>query len=215
MKDVVVKGHRESISVARADGCGAIPEAQWFVWRVLRRWLSQAAVALATLAISVGGVTAVQAADCPPNAPYPPAQCTPSVSTTTPFAGGPLTLSGTGFAPGTPVGIDLFSVVVHLATVTTDGSGNLTKTVTIPADTERGAHTIKLIGSDPGGAPRVLEVRISVVAPGPGGEEPGQGELPGTGVSGLALIGALGGILVGAGGLTWLLVQRRRRSNAS
>lgn len=213
MKDVVVKGHRQSISVARADGRGAIPEAQWFVWRVLCRWLSRVGVALAVLAISVGGVTTAQAAGCPPSTPYPPTQCGIEVSTTTPFAGGPLTISASGFAPGTPVSLDLFSVVVNLGTGTTDGSGKLTKKVTIPADIERGNHTIKASGKGSDGSSLVLEVKVTVIEPGSGGEEPG-GELPGTGVSQLALIGALGGILVATGVLTWLLVQRHRRSNA-
>ena len=87
---------------------------------------------------------------------------TPTVDNATPAAGGAVTVSGGGFAPATQLTIELHSTPVVLGTTTTDAYGNYSATVTIPADTAPGAHSIVVSGLDPDGAPRSVSVAITV-----------------------------------------------------
>lgn len=58
--------------------------------------------------------------------------------------GDSLTLTGTGFPAGSAVVAELFSDPVHLGTTVTDASGGFRMTVTVPAGTAPGPHTIRV-----------------------------------------------------------------------
>jgi hypothetical protein len=92
----------------------------------------------------------------------PPA---PSVDTTAPVAGGPITVTGGGFMPATELTIELHSTPVVLGTTTTDGSGNYAANVVIPADTPPGAHQLVVTGLGPDGEMRSVSTDITVVEP--------------------------------------------------
>lgn len=89
---------------------------------------------------------------------------TPRVSTAAPTAGGTMTISGDGFAPGASLTIVLHSDPVALATATADANGAYSVTVTIPAGTTAGTHQIVVSGLGPDGQPRESVVTIEVQA---------------------------------------------------
>ena len=76
-------------------------------------------------------------------------------------AGGELTVTGSGFGPGeTGIRLELRSdPVVLAANLTADASGVVTATVTVPAGTPAGRHTLVLVG-----AGRTLTQEITVTA---------------------------------------------------
>ena len=117
----------------------------------MRRFLAAAA---ALLLLGLGSQTVL--AQYQPNG-------TLTLSSGSADPGSEVTVSGTGFAPGSPVQIIIESASLQLATVTTDSSGAFSNTVTIPA-TLAGVHTISAIGVDPGGSLRVLSSPITVSA---------------------------------------------------
>ncbi|MGZ5385251.1 MAG: hypothetical protein ACXWH0_14880 [Acidimicrobiia bacterium] len=130
-----------------------------------------------------------------------------AVSQVTPTAGGPVTISGSGFAPLSPVQITIESSPVLLSTITADSTGAFATQVTIPASFA-GAHTIFAIGTDSTGSVRVLAAPVSVVGVGPPGEIPSTDAAPNRSDPFVfALAGA--GIVLMTGIL--LLVTRRRR----
>jgi len=106
---------------------------------------------------------------------------------------------GDGFMPDSDVDVTLHSTPVHLGTFTTDASGAFTATVTIPADTAAGAHTIVLTGTSPNGQPATVDLALTVQDP--------TGTLPHTGGSPFPLA-ATGLLLIAVGTLT----ARTRRS---
>jgi len=64
---------------------------------------------------------------------------------TTVAAGGQLQIAGSGFAAGQPLTVQLHSDPVTIATIAADANGAFATTVTIPASTPAGAHTITLL----------------------------------------------------------------------
>jgi hypothetical protein len=97
-----------------------------------------------------------------------PASCgspVPVVDTTSPVAGGTITVSGGGFAASTELRIELHSDPVLLGTVLSHADGSYSGTVVIPVDTVPGEHSIVVSGLDPNGQPRSVEVAITVTAP--------------------------------------------------
>ena len=64
-------------------------------------------------------------------------------------AGKTVTVKGTGFAPESTVTITLHSEPVEVDTATTDASGDFTATVTVPATTEAGDHTVVAASNTP------------------------------------------------------------------
>jgi hypothetical protein len=86
-----------------------------------------------------------------------------TLSSTTPTAGGHLTVSGAGFASDSQVQVTIESEPVLLATVITDSAGAFTEVVTIPASLS-GEHMIIATGTDPAGSVRVLASTVVVAA---------------------------------------------------
>ena len=121
------------------------------------------------------------ASACPPTATSgrwrrcPPAWTTwrarPSVvepgataSASSVIAGGSVTISGVGFAPGETVDVTLHSTPVALGSFTADDAGAVEAPVAIPAVHRAGVHTIELVGQTSGVE---ASVEIEVVAAGP------------------------------------------------
>ena len=132
------------------------------------------------------------------------------VSSSTVTAGGQITISGNGWKAGSTVTLTLNSTPVALGTATVDASGAFTKTVTIPADTTAGTHTITVSGTDPAGAPRTVSVTITVSAAATTAA-PAASTLPRTGSSSMPItLAGLALLVLGA----LLVLQGRRRVNA-
>lgn len=149
-------------------------------------------------------------------------------------AGATVEVSGSGFAAGAELRVELHSTPVELGTATTDGAGAFRASMTIPADTEPGAHTLVVIGD--GDVRASAELTVTAAAGGgetPGGEAPGDGgagaggpdaEPAGSGSAsesgGLASTGAdalpfvIGGALLLGSGLVLMLARRRRNGDA-
>ncbi|MFJ4167054.1 collagen binding domain-containing protein [Microbacterium sp. NPDC089698] len=69
-----------------------------------------------------------------------------SLSVATVPPGAAVHVTGSGFAPGEPVQVELHSTPISLGTVTAGADGVVDTTVTIPADAPAGAHRIVLTG---------------------------------------------------------------------
>lgn len=111
--------------------------------------------------------------------------------------GDTITLKGAGYQSGEALEIWLLSTPVQLATVTADASGTFSVTVTIPASTPPGAHTLEVRGAQSGVFARSFTVYGALPQTGPG---------PSVG-----LIAAAAFALVGVGAM---LIRRGRRGHA-
>ena len=151
-----------------------------------------------------------------------------TVEPSTVEAGKTIAVTGTGFAPESAVTLTLHSEPVEVGTATTDASGAFTATVTVPATTEAGAHTLVAStatplaeasaaltvtappapapSDDPGAAPSAQPS----AAPSPAPEQGGKGGLARTGSHGL-LAGAFALVAAGAG---TAFIRRSRRAKA-
>ena len=132
-------------------------------------------------------------------------------SSLTPTAGGTMTVSGSGFAPNSPVQIVITSTPVLLDTVGTDSSGAFSAEITIPVDLV-GAHTLTATGTDPQGSVRVLSTDITVIAP----PLPATSTVPGVAAPqdrSDSMVFALAGmgIVLMTGGLLYSTRRRRQR----
>jgi hypothetical protein len=63
-----------------------------------------------------------------------------------------VTVTGSGWEPGSTVDVELHSTPVALGSVVADSSGTISQSFTVPATTELGAHTISLTGTPAGGS---------------------------------------------------------------
>ncbi|MGW4803303.1 hypothetical protein [Kitasatospora sp. NPDC004272] len=95
--------------------------------------------------------------------------------------GGSITITGGGYQPGGTVELTLHSTPVVLGQVTADGSGSFTTTVTLPAGTAAGTHTIQATGPDARGGTRVDSLTVEVAAADNGGGNSGGGSSDGKG----------------------------------
>lgn len=77
-------------------------------------------------------------------------------------AGQPVPIAGGGFIRNGRIRVVLRSEPVLLAETTADANGNVSLTVTLPADTTPGSHTITLEGEAPDGTPRLVVYTIEV-----------------------------------------------------
>ena len=112
-----------------------------------------------------------------------------------------VTISGTGFAAGSPVSLGIYSTPTPLGEVITDASGAFSTTISIPKFT--GHHTVVAAGTDPAGLPLFLSARTTISTP-PSG-------LAFTGDSGSAGSLALALELLIAGLAVWLVAAARKR----
>jgi LPXTG-motif cell wall-anchored protein len=128
-----------------------------------------------------------------------------TISPTSVKAGGSLTVDSSGWKASSSVTITLHSDPVVLGTVNSDASGAVHSTVTVPAGTAPGAHTIVATGSDAGGTPQEVSTNVTVTAASSGG---GGGSLPRTG----AAVGALALVGLGLFGGGALLSRARKRA---
>jgi hypothetical protein len=80
-------------------------------------------------------------------------------------AGQGIPVAGGGFIRNGRVRVVLRSEPVVLAETTADTNGNVSLTVTLPADTTPGSHTITLEGEAPDGTPRLVVYTIEVSRP--------------------------------------------------
>jgi titin len=78
-------------------------------------------------------------------------------------AGGKVTLSGEGFAPGSNATAGMYSTPVTLGVGTANAQGVMSVDVTIPSGTT-GSHTLILLGSDNSGGVVALTKTITVIA---------------------------------------------------
>jgi tripartite-type tricarboxylate transporter receptor subunit TctC len=165
---------------------------------------------VALVAISIGGVLwASPAFAYGPNAP------TLTGNTTTVGPGGTITLNGTGFQPGETVTLQLFSTPVTLGASMANSQGAFTTTVTIPANTTPGNHTIVATGNTSGATASFAIVVTGASATGgstTGGASSG-GSLAFTGAD-IAAMAGIGAIALALGGML-VFAGRRRRVTAS
>ncbi|GMA32449.1 family 20 glycosylhydrolase [Litorihabitans aurantiacus] len=115
-----------------------------------------------------GAVTLSDGRTAPFTAEVRGAPASLTVDPTTAAQGTEVTVTGQGFAAGEPVALELHSEVVALATVTADAAGNVSATVTIPADAPVGDHSVVAVGGvSAQRAEAPLKVTLAV-APAPG-----------------------------------------------
>lgn len=102
-----------------------------------------------------------------------PEQPSVSLGSVSVAAGASVSVEGADFAAGVALRIELRSTPVLLGTVTTDAAGTFRTTVTVPAGTAPGAHSLVLI--DPDGVETAAAITVTA-APGGGGGDQGGGD---------------------------------------
>ena len=146
--------------------------------------------------------------------------------------GGTVTVTGSGFAPGETVALELHSDVVALGETTADATGAVSAVVTVPASAPVGAHHIVAIGRT---SQRTASTALAVTAAEASGGGAGDGATGGSPAGGAAApvgssgaapseLAATGGAFAGGGVLlaaagaiaagAALIARRRSRSVA-
>lgn len=148
-------------------------------------------------------------ATAPATAQYPPANEGQQVSPTEARPGEPVTVTGGGFAPNSPVTTSFDTQVLGTTVARTDGT--FTTTITIPANATPGAHTITSSGTNPDGTPRRLTSTVTVL----GVAVNRGGTLPRTGIAGSLPLAVAGTLLIGVGSVAVRAARRRSRSTDS
>jgi LPXTG-motif cell wall-anchored protein len=141
------------------------------------------------------------ASDCPTAELQLAAQADPATLS----PGQSTNFTAVGFAPNSDVTIFICSTPVNLGTFQADSTGRVAVTVTIPAGTTLGAHTLAAVGTRANGLSQVAYAAIQVVSP-----APTTGTLPTTGSDSGKLI-AMGAALVVLGGAAIFGSTRARR----
>ena len=155
--------------------------------------------------------TPVTAAKAPASVPAASAPLTSNDADGALKAGQQVTLSGSGYLPGSTVELTVYSTPVSLGSAVVASDGTFSATVTIPADLVNGTHHLVASGVDANGNTRYLVVEVTVS----GGTAVVTGTttasgLAYTGFTALPFVGAgLLALLAGAG----LLVASRRRAS--
>ena len=190
-------GQNVGMTYVHADGTYAIKvgpgtytvrvePTEGFAWAVAPQYYSHAASAADATPVVVSSAGDTTAVDF--DLASLSAEVTLSTAAVQP--GGSVHVTGSGFAPGEPVGIELHSTPVVLASVAANGDGVVDTTVTIPADAPVGDHQIVLAGAMStlsGSAP--LTVSAPPAQGGSDGSGSGSGGASGSG-GGSASVGA-------------------------
>ncbi|WP_164704306.1 hypothetical protein [Blastococcus litoris] len=79
-------------------------------------------------------------------------------------AGQQLTLTGSGYAPGSLVDLYVYSTPQKIGSVTADSSGRFSAQVTLPAGLAAGKHSLVATGLDAHGAPHFLRMDVVLTA---------------------------------------------------
>ena len=138
---------------------------------------------------------------------YGPNGSTLTANTPSAPPGGGLGVQGSGFAPNSLVTLVLHSTPVGLGTVTADANGNFTDTVTIPADTPPGDHTI--IATDPDGDSASTAIVVSGTVTTTASNSASGSTLAFTGAD-IAAMTTLGALALAVGGFLVLMGRKRR-----
>jgi len=146
----------------------------------------------------------VQAAKPATDCPTATLQLAASADPATLSPGQSTNFTAVGFAPNSDVSIFICSTPVNLGTFQADSTGRVAVTVTIPAGTTLGAHTLAAVGNRSNGLSQVAYAAIQVVSP------TTTGTLPTTGSDNGKLI-AMGAALVVLGGAAVFGSTRARR----
>jgi hypothetical protein len=117
-------------------------------------------------------------------------------------AGTPVTISGTGFLPGSTVELIVYSTPVKLGQAVVLADGSFSATVTLPKSLTDGVHNLVATGVDADGNVRNLVVEVTVSG--------GTAVLADTGFSAAPVLGAGALALLAGGGL--LVAARRRQA---
>lgn len=159
-------------------------------------------------AVAVLTLTALPALgqDYPPD----PGAGSAALSDTAVVPGQVITVSGSGWLPGSEVTITIFSTPRQLGTATVDGDGQFSTQVTIPSDLSPGEHTLRVEGTNADNEPRTVDVAVTVAEPGAAADP----DLAVTG-EGSLLAGLMGIGLLGAGGGALVLARRRQATHGA
>ncbi|MCW2677478.1 MAG: Fibronectin type protein [Modestobacter sp.] len=122
-------------------------------------------------------------------------------------AGQDVTLTGSGYLPGSTVDLIVYSTPTKVGSAVADADGSFTATVTLPAGLVNGEHHLVAAGVDANGNPRYLVTAITVSG---GTAATATGGLAYTGFSALPFVG--GGLLALLAGAGLLVASRRRAS---
>ncbi|WGD38519.1 GH92 family glycosyl hydrolase [Lysinibacter sp. HNR] len=136
-----------------------------------------------------------------------------TVSTDTLRPGDTLIVNGTGYAPGEQVNAVLHSTPITLATITANGDGVFSASITIPVDTEYGDHTLVFTGLTSNAVASVV-LKIVAELPADVGTGPSTNDYRGlstTGAGTPVLPTLVGGSLLLVGLFVALLGRLRRR----
>ncbi|MDR1825383.1 MAG: hypothetical protein LBR27_08690 [Bifidobacteriaceae bacterium] len=113
-----------------------------------------------------GGAAALGAA--PAADPNPNYSASLSIGASSAAAGSAISVTARDFLPGEQIKIEIFSDPVTLGTLTTDSTGSVTGSLTLPETISVGAHTVRGTGLTSGRtAESALTVTAIVVAAGP------------------------------------------------
>jgi hypothetical protein len=123
-------------------------------------------------------------------------------------AGGKLTISGSGFPAGDVITISLNDPYVDLDPLETNSAGSFSTTVTIPADTPVGYHTLTVSAATGQSATASIYVEAATTSAAPVSSS---GSLPYTGTDAVRTA-EIGAAAIGVGGIVVLAARRRRRS---
>jgi hypothetical protein len=128
--------------------------------------------------------------------------------------GDQLTISGSGFAAGSPIQIGIYSTPIALGTATADATGNFTAMIVLPAGLV-GNHTIVATGITPTGSPLFVTSKITITAVAIPAAVQAADPAPGlafTGVASTTSTWFAGLLLLGAGVVLLVFAVRRRVS---
>jgi LPXTG-motif cell wall-anchored protein len=125
-------------------------------------------------------------------------------------AGKTMTVTGSGYMPGSTVTVLIYSAPQILTTTVADSAGNFSVTVTVPAGLAPGAHTLVASGYDSNGDQRFTTLAVTVSAAGTATIT--GPKLANTGAD--VTVPALGGIATLGLGAGLIVLSRRRRTAA-